>query len=229
MQPRPLILVIEDDPDSRENLCLLLEMEGYSVRGAEDGEKGLERLYEMPIPNLVLCDLMLPGLDGFAILETVRRQPQFADLPFLILTARTDRASQRMGMNLCADDFITKPFSAEEILSAVASQLRRQHNPAVATGLDSEEGRRLTLLTERERQILIRIGQGQTSREIAEGLGISPKTEQGHRSHILLKLALPNSQAIASFAARAGLLQRSESHLKSSNPSMPRITTRDIP
>jgi len=206
MQPKPVIVLIEDDADSRENVGLLLELEGYVVRSAPDGVTGLQLLFEVPAPDLVLCDLMLPGLDGFGVLEAVRRNPAIGHLPFLILTARTDRASQRQGMNLGADDFLTKPFSAEELLNAVASRLRRHQGAPPPSGLDPEEAKRFLLLSERERQVLVRIGQGQSSREIGEALGISPKTEQGHRAHIMLKLSLHNAQAIATFAARAGLL-----------------------
>ncbi len=126
MQPKPVIVLIEDDADSRKNVCLLLELEGYVVRSAPDGVTGLQLLFEVPAPDLVLCDLMLPGLDGFGVLEAVRRNPALANLPFMLLTARTDRASQRKGMNLGADDFLTKPFSAKELLSAVATRLRRR-------------------------------------------------------------------------------------------------------
>ncbi len=210
MPPKPTIVLIEDDEDSRQNVCLLLELEGYAVRSAPDGETGLQRLFEAPLPDLVLCDLMLPGLDGFGVLEAVRRNPALANLPFMLLTARTDRASQRKGMNLGADDFLTKPFSAEELLSAVATRLRRRELALATSGLSPEEAQRYTLLSDRERQVLIRIGQGQSSREIGEALGISPKTEQGHRAHIMLKLALHNAQAIATFATRAGLVDRAK-------------------
>lgn len=205
MSPKASIVLIEDDPASRENVHLLLELEGYAVRSAANGLTGLDLVLTGVAPDLVLCDLMLPGLDGFGVLEAVRRKPLLADLPFLILTANTERTSQRQGMNLGADDFITKPFTAEELLTAVATCLRRHRGRAGAAGLDPEEARRLDLLTMRERELLIRIGLGMTSRGIAEDLGISPKTEQAHRARLMLKLGLPNAQALASLAGRSGL------------------------
>ncbi len=199
------ILIIEDDDDIRKNVCLLLELEGYSVRSAPDGEQGWKQIAQKPHPDLVLCDLLLPGMDGFAVLEKVRSNPLLAELPFLILTALTDRASQRKGMNLGADDFLTKPFSAEELLLAIQVRLQRRPKPQVLPRVGAKELEHLALLTERERQILVRIGQGQTSRMISEGLGISPKTEQAHRARLMVKLDLHTAQALAALAVRAQL------------------------
>jgi len=201
--PTSSILIIEDNADIRKNVCLLLELEGYAVRGVPDGEQGLELIFKAPHPDLVLCDLMLPGLDGFAVLEKVRSNPALEHLPFLIVTALTDRTSQRKGMNLGADDFLTKPFSAEELLRAIEARLRHRSHPLPQ--LPAQEAQRLARLTERERQILACIGQGQTSRMISEGLGISPKTEQAHRAHLMLKLELHTAQALAALAVRARL------------------------
>jgi len=122
------ILVIEDEPTIRFNLQLMLSGEGHHVRTAANGALGLEELAKQR-PDLVLCDVMMPVLDGFGVLEKVRADPSLSDLPFLFLTALDDRANMRRGMNLGADDYINKPFSRDELLEAVAARLK-QHQRA---------------------------------------------------------------------------------------------------
>ena len=119
------ILVIEDELTIRTNITLMLRGEGYSVRGAENGRRGLEMARE-ETPDLILCDVMMPEIDGFGVLEALRSEPRFADLPFVFLTALDDRASMRRGMTQGANDFLTKPFARKELLETVSSQLKRR-------------------------------------------------------------------------------------------------------
>jgi two-component system, NtrC family, response regulator AtoC len=118
------ILVIEDDPIIRGNAVELLSEEGFDVMAAENGTTGIA-LVKARAPELVLCDIMLPGADGYAVLRAVRESDSTTHVPFIFLTARTDRADIRAGMNLGADDYITKPFTLEELLEAVRTRLRR--------------------------------------------------------------------------------------------------------
>ena len=118
------ILVIEDEAAIRTNISLMLKGEGYTVSGAENGRRGVELAREF-LPDLVLCDVMMPELDGFGVLDALRAEARFADLPFLFLTALDDRASMRRGMNLGADDYLTKPFTRDDLLEAVTSRLKR--------------------------------------------------------------------------------------------------------
>ncbi len=118
------ILVIEDEAAIRHTLQLLLELNGHSVTAAADGLDGVRQAGQRP--DLILCDIGLPGLDGYQVLTAVQQLPQCRDVPFIFLTARADRIDQRRGMALGADDYITKPFTEREILDAIASRVRRQ-------------------------------------------------------------------------------------------------------
>ena len=118
------ILVIEDEFQIRLNLQLMLKGEGHEVAQAANGKEGLVQI-EANRPDLVICDVMMPELDGFGVLDAVRAKPDNADLPFMFLTALDDRASMRRGMNLGADDFLNKPFTREELLAAVNSRLSK--------------------------------------------------------------------------------------------------------
>jgi len=118
------ILVIEDEPSIRNNIMLMLKVERYSASGAENGRLGLEMARSDP-PDLILCDVMMPEMDGFAVLEALRAEPSLADIPFIFLTALDDRTSMRRGMNLGADDYLPKPFTRNELMEAVNSRLQK--------------------------------------------------------------------------------------------------------
>ena len=118
------ILVIEDEESIRENIQLLLKAEGYSVSGAPDGRAGLDEARRTS-PDLVICDVMMPEMDGFAVLAGLRADPNHPDTPFIFLTALDDRANLRHGMNLGADDYLTKPFTRADLLEAVTTRLAK--------------------------------------------------------------------------------------------------------
>lgn len=118
------ILVIEDQPEIRDTLRDMLELNGHQVLAAEDGEQGLR--FATEAPDFIFCDVAMPGLDGHGVLEAVRRMPAVRETPFVFLTAKADRDDQRAGMSLGADDYITKPFSERDILGAIASRVARQ-------------------------------------------------------------------------------------------------------
>lgn len=118
------ILAVEDDPSILQIVALLLEDEGFKVLQASNGEAALAVL-ETFRPDLIISDVMMPGMDGFDLYEHVRQQPGFAQIPFIFLTAKSRRADVRRGMELGADDYLTKPFEAEELLSAVKVRLER--------------------------------------------------------------------------------------------------------
>jgi len=125
------ILVIEDEPSIRNNIMLMLKVERFGVSGAENGRVGLEMARSDP-PDLILCDVMMPEMDGFAVLEALRTESRLADVPFIFLTALDDRSSTRRGMNLGADDYLPKPFTRNELLEAVNSRLKKYQNLAEA-------------------------------------------------------------------------------------------------
>jgi len=118
----PRILIVEDNPDLAYGLRTGLEIEGYDVQVAEDGETGLERARAWS-PDLLMLDLMLPGMDGYRVLKTLREGG--SDIPVLILTARGEEADKVLGFRLGADDYVTKPCGVLELLARVGALLRR--------------------------------------------------------------------------------------------------------
>jgi two-component system, OmpR family, alkaline phosphatase synthesis response regulator PhoP len=119
------ILVIEDETQVRENIQEILELSNYEVLVAENGKIGLE-LAQQSEPDLIICDIMMPELDGYEVLMGLRQRDVTATIPVIFLTAKADRGDFRKGMELGADDYITKPFQAQEILEAIASRFERQ-------------------------------------------------------------------------------------------------------
>jgi DNA-binding response OmpR family regulator len=118
------ILVIEDNAGIRENIAEILELANYKVFTAEDGKTGIEiALHEKP--DLILCDVMMPQLDGYGVLHLMHKNPAIRNTPFIFMSARTDRAEMRKGMDLGADDYITKPIEKTELLQAIECRLQR--------------------------------------------------------------------------------------------------------
>lgn len=118
------ILLIEDNKTIRENTAEILEMTGYAVQTAENGKTGVQIALENK-PDLVICDIMMPVLDGYGVLHIFNKNPQLAGVPFIFMTAKTERADFRKGMELGADDYLMKPFEESELLSAVEGRLNR--------------------------------------------------------------------------------------------------------
>jgi len=118
------ILVIEDTDNVRDNICEILETEDYEVHSAENGKVGVEMAINVQ-PDLVLCDIMMPVMDGYETLKEMRKNVVTSTVPFIFLTAKNTRHDQRLGMELGADDYIPKPFTIEELLGAVSMRLKR--------------------------------------------------------------------------------------------------------
>lgn len=116
------ILVIEDEAPIRDNLRRFLALEGYAVAAEADGAKGLERALAEP-PDLILCDVMMPAMNGFEVLAQLRRSPRLAQVPFIFLTASADRESVDRGISLGAADYVTKPFDLPQLAALVRRRL----------------------------------------------------------------------------------------------------------
>lgn len=119
------ILVIEDNLCVRNLFLAFLKAEGFSPIGAENGIVGLRRVQE-DLPDLIICDIAMPKLDGYSVLKTLRREPANAIIPFIFVSARTTRNDIRKGMELGADDYLTKPCTSKELLAAIATQLEKR-------------------------------------------------------------------------------------------------------
>ncbi len=118
------ILLIEDNDDIRNNTAEILELANYKVITAENGKIGVEKAMEH-MPDLIVCDIMMPVLDGYGVLHAVHKNDTIKNTPFIFLTAKTERGDFRKGMELGADDYITKPFDGTELLNAVDSRLKK--------------------------------------------------------------------------------------------------------
>ncbi|MBD0346685.1 MAG: response regulator, partial [Coleofasciculus sp. Co-bin14] len=121
------ILVIEDSADNRDLFIESLEAEGFYAVGAENGLVGLQRAQD-GLPDLVICDIMMPQLDGYGVLSRLRQDPATAIIPFIFLTAKVTKAEIRQGMEMGADDYLTKPCTVEELLGAIAACLEKRAN-----------------------------------------------------------------------------------------------------
>jgi len=118
------ILVIEDAKDLRDDVVEMLTLEGYETSGAENGVVGV-KLARQIYPDLIVCDIMMPELDGYGVLQDLRSTPDTATIPFIFLTAKTDRVDMRHGMVLGADDYLTKPFRVNELLDSIRVRLEK--------------------------------------------------------------------------------------------------------
>ena len=125
------ILVVEDEPDILEVVRYNLEQAGFQVSASDNGEAALERIEDNP-PELVILDLMLPGVDGLEVCRAIKWQEATKDLPVLILTAKTDEVDRIVGLELGADDYVVKPFSPRELVLRVKAILRRTKGPGDA-------------------------------------------------------------------------------------------------
>ncbi|MBL7761794.1 MAG: response regulator [Chitinophagaceae bacterium] len=130
------ILIIDDHDDLRENTAEILSLGGYRTLTAENGKRGVEvALAEKP--DLIVCDIMMPELDGYGVLHLLRKNPETEDIPLIFLTAKAERSDLRRGMEMGADDYVTKPFEEIELMNAIETRLKKYevlHKKYAATG-----------------------------------------------------------------------------------------------
>ncbi|MEP1095182.1 MAG: response regulator [Cyclobacteriaceae bacterium] len=129
------ILVIEDHREVRENIAEILELANYAVETASNGKEGIKMALYSP-PDLVICDIMMPELDGYEVLYLLTKNPKTASLPFIFLTAKAEKTDFRKGMNMGADDYITKPFEELELLGSVERRLQKFEELSKANDID---------------------------------------------------------------------------------------------
>lgn len=190
------ILVIEDQADMRENIATILSMEGYEVLEAGDGQQGIE-MARADKPDLILCDVMMPRLDGHGVLRELRKDRTIRGTPFIFLTARGEKQDQRQGMNLGADDYLVKPVNVDELISAVEARMAREQARAKAFTPDFSSATPLESLglTPREAEVLLWVAQGKSNPEIATIIGAASNTIKVHLAHIFEKIGADNRHA----------------------------------
>lgn len=204
------ILIIEDEPSYSNIMEMILKMEGFSVCCASDGNAGLAMLRESRY-DVVLCDIMMPGMNGLALLEVLKGNDLLADIPFIFVSAMGERADVRRGMAAGADDYLTKPFSADELIAAVTGRIRRhemihqQHDKSIFQ--EEKALLRTRNITKREREVLLLVGRGITSKDIAERIGVSLKTVEVHRTNLMNKLDAANAATLARWAVVMELME----------------------
>ncbi|MBI1840059.1 MAG: response regulator transcription factor [Verrucomicrobia bacterium] len=196
------ILVIEDEPEMLRNMVTLLTMEGFQAHQASNGRLGVE-VARRELPDLVLCDVMMPELDGHGVLAMLRADEATRGLPFIFLTAKGERADVRAGMNLGADDYLTKPVDADELLAAIRGRLERhaekeeaaQAKVEFAPDFSSAKPLEALGLTPRESEVLLWLAQGKSNPDIAIILGAAEGTVKKHLEHIFQKLSVESRNA----------------------------------
>jgi DNA-binding NarL/FixJ family response regulator len=194
------ILVIEDEAETRDNLVLMLEMEGFKPLAASNGQAGVD-LARKEAPDVILCDVSMPKLDGYGVLEALRANERTVSIPFIFLTAKGDKKDLRAGMNLGADDYLTKPASAEEVLAAIKARLDRhleKEQAAMARvepNFDSAKPLESLGITPREAEVLLWMAQGKSNSEIGTILSCAENTVKVHIARIFEKLGIENRNA----------------------------------
>ena len=198
------LLLIDDDP----NLILLvkdyLELRGYEVTTAKNGREAL-RVLEKNIPHLIICDVMMPEMDGYAFVKRVRDNPQTSYLPVLFLSAKGQIQDRVTGLNTGADVYMIKPFEPDELVAQIEASLK-QASRMMQKQNNSLEGE-LSIqvpfdvdLTPTETKVIQLVAKGMSNREIADDLSVSQRTVESHVSNMLGKTGLNNRTELARWA-----------------------------
>lgn len=208
------VLIIEDEEILRQNLRDILDLEGYEVKVAPNGMDGIE-LFNIEQPDLVLCDIKMPKMDGFDVLKTIRELPGGLTTAFIFLSAKVEHDDIRSGMNLGADDYLLKPVNRKDLLSAIETRLKqrtkvleemnRRINESINGALDfgfDEVQALLSRLSKSERKVLYYVSLEKSTSEIADLLFISPKTVENHRHNISKKLDLKGGHSVLALALK---------------------------
>jgi DNA-binding NarL/FixJ family response regulator len=193
------ILVIEDEPEMRRNIATLLRYHDYAPVTAANGREGVAAA-RRENPDLILCDVMMPELDGFGVLQALQVDVGLARIPFIFLTAKGEKDDLRSGMNLGADDYLTKPVANSELISAIEARLRRsekQISREFKPDFSSPQPLIALGLTPRAAEALLWLAQGKTNSDIATILGISESTVKKHVQEMFDKLGVETRGAAA--------------------------------
>jgi DNA-binding NarL/FixJ family response regulator len=192
------ILVIEDEPEMLYNLVSILRLEKFEPIAAENGRAGVAAARQQR-PDLILCDVMMPELDGYGVLAALRANPGTVATPFIFLTAKGEKPDIRTGMNLGADDYLTKPVAKADLMAAIRARLERaeqQVKPEFRPNFSSAKPLETALdLTPRVAEVLLWLAQGKTNGEIAIILGNSEATVKKHVLEIFAKLGVETRTA----------------------------------
>jgi DNA-binding NarL/FixJ family response regulator len=197
------LLLIDDEPNLLRAVAACLRAEGYEVATARTAAHALTHLAET-VPDLIISDVRMPGMDGYELLRHIRTCPQTSLIPVVFLTAKDQRADRTAGFRAGVDAYVTKPFEPDElvaIVSNILARVRRTHTAIArlvrATGDSGASPHDLDDLTEAEIRIARSVARGLSNKRIATELGLSIRTVENHISHILAKKGFDNRVEIA--------------------------------
>lgn len=207
MEPPKKLLLVDDDP----NLILLvkdyLEFRGYEVLTAGNGKEALD-VMDGFTPDLIICDVMMPEMDGYSFVEKVRENPDVSWIPVMFLSAKGQSSDRVRGLTTGADVYMVKPFEPEELVAQVESSLKQTERllkmqggilqPTLQLDRDVE-------LTPTETRVIHLVAKGMSNREIAEQLNVSQRTIESHVSNMLGKTGLHNRTELARWAMEGGI------------------------
>ncbi len=207
MDNQKRLLLIDDDP----NLILLvkdyLEFRGYEVIPASNGREGLEAMHNFT-PDLIICDVMMPEMDGYTFVETIRSNSATDWVPVIFLSARGQTADRVRGLTTGADVYMVKPFEPEELVAQVESSLKHTDRLLQMQNVGIQPIMKLDReidLTPTETKVIQYVAKGMSNREIADALGVSQRTIESHVSNMLGKTGLHNRTELARWAMESGL------------------------
>jgi DNA-binding NarL/FixJ family response regulator len=186
------ILIIEDELEMRRNIAALLRYYDYGPIVAENGRAGVEAARREK-PDLILCDVMMPELDGYGVLQSLQTDASLAQIPFIFLTAKGEKDDLRSGMNLGADDYLTKPVANADLVRAIEARLRRSEQQAkreFRPDFSSFDPLLKLGLTRRAAEALLWLAQGKTNSDIATILGITESTVKKYVQEMFDKLGV---------------------------------------
>ena len=199
------LLIVDDEANLLRAVAACLRSEGYEVATARSGRDALLSLAES-VPDLVISDVRMPGMDGHALVHRIRSSPRTALIPVIFLTAKDQKEDRIEGFRTGVDAYVTKPFEPDELLAVIASIFNRVERTRtefsrMMGAADTAESVRIQDedLTEAELRVAEAVARGLSNKEIASELGISVRTVENHVSHILAKKAFSNRVEIARF------------------------------
>ena len=214
MKQKIKILVVEDEPGIRNGVADLLQIQGFSVMTATNGVEALSMMDE-EVPDLIVADIMMPEMNGYQFYQRVRSNSEWLWVPFIFLSAKGEGEDVRFGKELGVEDYLIKPFNAEDLLAAVLGCLKRFHQLAESRQGEAHhhsvvkvrEKQDYIKLTRRELDVLRLMVEGKNNTAIADELFVEPSTVKTHVSNIHSKLGVNNRVKAVRVAKEQQLLQ----------------------
>ncbi len=203
MADTPVVYVVDDDPDVRDSLCWLIESVGWSVESYGDADEFLARAKGEPMRGCLVADLRLPGMSGLEMVELLRERGM--DLPVIMITGHGDVTAAVRAFKSGCLDFIEKPFSDQALLDRIREAIEQDQKQQKDRDHLGEVSRRLERLTPREQQVMSMVVVGKLNKQIAADLGLSHKTVEVHRAHVMNKMGAASLADLVRMAAALGL------------------------